>query len=36
LRKKSLLQKILFKWPSYTGGGRIFQNGVMYANMAKP
>jgi hypothetical protein len=35
LRRK-LLQKLLFKWPQYTGGGRIFWNGVMHANMAKP
>jgi hypothetical protein len=25
-----------FKWLQYTGGGRIFWNGVMHANMAKP
>jgi hypothetical protein len=36
LRRKSLLQKLLFKWLQYTGGGRIFWNGVMHANMAKP
>jgi hypothetical protein len=36
LRRKSLLQKLLFKWLQYTGGGRIFQNGVMHANMTKP
>jgi hypothetical protein len=35
LRRKSLLQKLLFKWFKYTGGGRIFLNGVMHANMAK-
>jgi hypothetical protein len=35
LRRKSLLQKLLFKWLQYTGGGRIFQNGVMHTNMAK-
>jgi hypothetical protein len=45
LRRKSLLQKPLFKWldmewhrhdHGYTGGGRIFRHGVMHANMAKP
>ncbi len=36
LRRKSLLQKPLFKWLQYTGSGHIFQNGVMHANMAKP
>jgi hypothetical protein len=45
LRRKSLLQKPLFKWHDmewhghdygYTGGERIFQNGVMHANIAKP
>jgi hypothetical protein len=36
LRRKSVLQKHFFKWPQYTGGGRIFWNGVMHANMAKP
>jgi hypothetical protein len=36
LRRKSLLQKLLFKWLQYTGGGCIFWNGVMHANMAKP
>jgi hypothetical protein len=36
LRRKSLLQKLLFKWLQYTGGGRIFQSGVMHVNMAKP
>jgi hypothetical protein len=36
LMRKSLLQKLLLKWLQYTGGGRIFQNGVMHANMAKP
>jgi hypothetical protein len=36
LRRKSLHQKLLFKWLQYTGGGRIFWNGVMHANMAKP
>jgi hypothetical protein len=35
LSRKSLLQKLLFIWPQYTGGGRIFQNGVMHASMAK-
>jgi hypothetical protein len=33
--EKSLLQKLLFEWLQYTGGGRIFQNGVMHANVAK-
>jgi hypothetical protein len=41
----TLLQKLLLKWLDmewhghdygYTGGGRIFQNGVIHANMAKP
>jgi hypothetical protein len=40
LRRKSLLQKPLFKWHDhdygYTGGGCIFWNGVMHANIAKP
>jgi hypothetical protein len=36
LRRKLLLQKLLFKWLQYTGGRRIFWNGVMHANMAKP
>jgi hypothetical protein len=45
LRRKSLLQKPLFKWHDmdwhghdyrYTGGGRIFYNGVVHANIAKP
>jgi hypothetical protein len=45
LRRKSLLQKLLFKWHDiewhgqdygYTGGGRIFRNGVIHGNMAKP
>jgi hypothetical protein len=36
LRRKSLLQKLLFQWLQYTGSGHIFWNGVMYANMAKP
>jgi hypothetical protein len=45
LRRKSLLQKLLFKWLDmewhsrdygYTGNGRIFRNGVMHSNMAKP
>jgi hypothetical protein len=31
LRRKSLIQKLLFKWLQYIGGGRIFQNGVMHA-----
>jgi hypothetical protein len=40
--EKSLLQKLLFKWNVIDwlsvniGGGRIFQNGVMHANMVKP
>jgi hypothetical protein len=38
--EKSLLQKPLFKWQGhdygYTGGGHIFRNGVMHANIAKP
>jgi hypothetical protein len=36
LRRKSLLQKLLFKWLQYIGSGRIFWNRVMHANMAKP
>jgi hypothetical protein len=36
LRRKSLLHKLLFKWPQYTGDGCIFWSGVMHANMAKP
>jgi hypothetical protein len=45
LRRKSILQKPLFKWHDmewhghdcgYTGGGRIFRNRVMYANIGKP
>jgi hypothetical protein len=36
LRRKSLLQKLLFKWIKYTSGGHLFQNGFMHANMAKP
>jgi hypothetical protein len=38
----SLLQKLLFKWNGMDwlsvniGGWRIFRNGVMHANMAKP
>jgi hypothetical protein len=36
LRRKSLLQKLLFNWLQYTGGGRIWRNGVMHANMAEP
>jgi hypothetical protein len=36
LRKKSLLQKHLFKWLQYTSGGRIFRNGVMHTNTSKP
>jgi hypothetical protein len=40
--EKSLLQKLLFKWNGMDwlgvniGGGRIFRNGVIHANMAKP
>jgi hypothetical protein len=33
LRRKSLLQKLLFNWLQYTDGGRIFRSGVMHANM---
>jgi hypothetical protein len=45
LRRKSLLQKSLFKWHhmewhghdyEYTGGGRIFWNGFMHVNIGKP
>jgi hypothetical protein len=36
LSRKSLLQKLIFKWLQYTSGGHIFWNGVMHANMAKP
>jgi hypothetical protein len=45
LRRKSLLQKLLFKWLDmewhghdcgYIGGGCIFQNGVMHTNIVKP
>jgi hypothetical protein len=36
LWRKSLLQKLLFKWLQYTDGGHIFWNGVMHANMGKP
>jgi hypothetical protein len=45
LRRKSLLQKPLFKWHGiewhghdygYTSGGRIFRNWVMHANIVKP
>jgi hypothetical protein len=36
LRRKSLLQKLLFNWLQYTGGGHIFRSGVMDTNMAKP
>jgi hypothetical protein len=36
LRRKSLLQKLLFKYFQHTGGGRIFWSGVMHTNMAKP
>jgi hypothetical protein len=35
LRRKSLLQKLIFKWLQYTGGGCLFRNRVMHANMAK-
>jgi hypothetical protein len=40
--EKSLLQKLLFKWNGMDwlsvniGGGRIFRNGVIHANMVKP
>jgi hypothetical protein len=40
--EKSLLQKLLFKWNGVDwlsvdiDGGRIFRNGVMHVNMAKP
>jgi hypothetical protein len=43
--KKITSSKVLFKWLDmkwhghdygYTAGGRIFWNGVMNANMAKP
>jgi hypothetical protein len=34
--EKITFQKLLFKWLQYTGGGRIFQNGVMHTNMVKP
>jgi hypothetical protein len=34
--EKITSSKLLFKWLQYTGGGHIFQNGVMHANMAKP
>jgi hypothetical protein len=34
--EKSLLQKLIFKWIRYTGGGHIFWNGVMHTNLAKP
>jgi hypothetical protein len=36
LRRESRLQKLHLKWLQYTSGGRIFRNGVMHANMAKP
>jgi hypothetical protein len=36
LRRKSLLKKLLFKWLQYISGGRIFWNGVIHANIAKP
>jgi hypothetical protein len=45
LRRKSHLQKLLFKWLDmewhghdygYTIGGRTFWNGVMHTSMAKP
>jgi hypothetical protein len=35
LRRKSFLQKLLFKWLQYTRGGHLFWNGVMHTNMAK-
>jgi hypothetical protein len=43
--KNHFFKKFLFKWLGmewhrhdygYTSGGRIFQNGVMHANIAKP
>jgi hypothetical protein len=34
--KKITSSKLLFKWLQYSGGGRIFQSGVMHANMSKP
>jgi hypothetical protein len=34
--EKITLQKHLFEWLQYTSGRRIFWNGVMLANMAKP
>jgi hypothetical protein len=34
--EKITSSKLFFKWLQYTGGGRIFQNGVMHTNMAKP
>jgi hypothetical protein len=34
--EKITSSKLLFKWLQYTGDGRIFQNGVMHINMAKP
>jgi hypothetical protein len=35
LRRKSVLQKLLFKWLQYNGSGHIFQSGVIHDNMAK-
>jgi hypothetical protein len=32
LRRKSLLQKLLFKWLQYTDDERIFWNGVTWLN----
>jgi hypothetical protein len=40
--EKSLLQKLFFKWNGMDwlnvniGGGCIFRNGVMHANISKP
>jgi hypothetical protein len=43
--KNNFLKNFLFKWNGmewighdcgYTGGGRIFRNGVMHTNIAKP
>jgi hypothetical protein len=33
LEEKSLIQKLLFNWLQYTGGGRIFRSGCMHANI---
>jgi hypothetical protein len=34
--EKITSSKLVFKWLQYIGGGRIFRNGVMHGNMAKP